>query len=75
MKIVIFDGGGSHVANAPDGTLRWNIYRGDGREDVADVQMYEYRELSTHKFAYVALFREVHKSEITEAILNYGYDV
>lgn len=75
MKIVIFDGGGSHVFNAPDSTLRCNIYRGDGEWDVADVQKHEYHELSTHKFAYVALFREVCEGEITEAILNHGYDV
>lgn len=75
MKIVIFDGGGSHIVDAPDGTLKWSIYRGDGKQDVADVQMYEYQELSTHKFAYVALFREAYKGEITEAILNHGYDV
>ncbi|UCQ42980.1 hypothetical protein [Edwardsiella piscicida] len=75
MRIVIFDGSGSHVVNAPDGTLRWNVYRGDEKQDVADVLMYEYKELSTHKFAYVALFREVSKVEITQAILNHGYNV
>lgn len=75
MKIVIFDGGGSHVVDAPDGTLQWSIYRGGGKQDVADVQKCEYKELSTHKFAYVALFREVHKIEITKAIVKHGYDV
>lgn len=75
MKIIIFEGGGSQVVNAPDGTLQWHIYKGDGKEDVADVQMYEYKELSTHKFAYFALFREAYKGEITEAILKHGYDV
>ncbi len=75
MKIVIFDNGGSHVVNAPDGTLQWSIYRGDGNEDVVDVQMYEYHELSTHKFAYFAFFREACEVEIAEAIFNHGYYV
>lgn len=75
MNIVVFNGGGSHVVSAPDGTLQWRIYKSDGKEEIADVKMYEYRELSTHKFAYVALFRDVYKGEITEAILKYGYDV
>ncbi|HGE8301188.1 TPA: hypothetical protein ACGD5C_001504 [Serratia marcescens] len=75
MKIVIFSGEGSHVVNAPDGTLRWHIMDSDGKESVRDVQMYEYQELSTHKFAYVALFREVNKGEITDAIIKHGYDV
>lgn len=75
MEIVVFTEGGSHVVTAPDGTLQWHTYKGDGKEDVADVKMYEYRETSTHKFAYVASFREVYEGEITEAILKYGYDV
>ncbi|EHM0714233.1 hypothetical protein JDT53_12630 [Escherichia coli] len=75
MEIVVFTDGGSHVVTAPDGTLQWQIYKGDGKEDVAEVKMFEYRELSIHKFAYVALFREAYQGEITEAILKYGYDV
>lgn len=75
MRIVIFDGPIGYVVDAPEGTLKWNIYRGGRETDSADVKVYEYKGLSTHKFAYVALFREVYKSEITEAILNHGYDV
>ena len=75
MEIVVFTGSGSHVVTAPDGTLQWHTYKGDGKKDVAEVKMFEYRELSIHKFAYFALFREVHQGEITEAILKYGYDV
>lgn len=75
MKIVIFDSDGSHVVNAPDGTLQWHIYKGDGKEEITDVKIYEYRELSKHKFAYVALFRDAPEGEMAEAILSHGYDV
>ncbi|MFA3778544.1 hypothetical protein [Yersinia sp. 1652 StPb PI] len=75
MKIVIFSGGVSKVVNAPDGTLKWHMIGDDGLEDAVDVQMWEHRELSVHKFAYFALFCQVGKSQITEAIIKHGYDV
>lgn len=74
MKIVIFSGGGSHTANAPDGTLRWHMSNPDGSESVSEVKMYEYRQHPIHKLVYVALFREVYKGEIAEAAVRHGFD-
>lgn len=75
MKIVIFSDNGSSVANADDGTRDWYILNSDGTKQCAAVMMHEYRELSVHKFAYIASFRDVSQDEIRSAIMRHGYDV
>ncbi|HGD7755421.1 TPA: hypothetical protein ACI7AO_005025 [Escherichia coli] len=75
MKIVIFSDNGSSVVNADDGTMDWYILNPDGTKQCAAVMMHEYRELSVHKFAYIARFRDVSQEEIRSAIMRHGYDV
>lgn len=47
----------------------------DGMVSQSPVEMYVYRELSAHKFAYIAKFRDVSSAEINEAVVKHGYDV
>ncbi|EAU6967851.1 hypothetical protein ABDJ74_004691 [Salmonella enterica] len=75
MKIVIFSDNGSSVVNTDDGTMDWYILNSDGTKQCAAVMMHEYRELSVHKFAYIASFRDVSQEEIRSAIMRHGYDV
>lgn len=75
MKIVIFTDDGMQDIEAPDGTLRWSVINHDGSELEAPVDMYVYRELSIHKFAYIVKFRHVTQDEIDGAVIQYGYDV
>ena len=75
MKIVVFSDNGDHVVDAEDGTLRWDMMNSDGTVSQSPVEMYVYRELSAHKFAYIAKFRDVSSAEINEAVVKHGYDV
>ncbi|RWU00781.1 hypothetical protein DN602_08165 [Raoultella ornithinolytica] len=75
MKIVVFSDEGKHVVNTEDGTLWWNMMNSDGSASQKPVEMYVYRELSVHKFAYIAKFRDVSSAEINEAVIKYGYSV
>ncbi|GAB7400235.1 hypothetical protein OUHCRE2_36930 [Enterobacter asburiae] len=70
MKIVIFSDNGSSVVNTDDGTMDWYILNSDGTKQCAAVMMHEYRELSVHKFAYIASFRDVSQEEIRSAIMR-----
>jgi hypothetical protein len=75
MKIVVFLDDGIHLVDAEDGTLHWNVMNSDGSCSQRPVEMYVYRELSVHKFAYIAKFRDASSAEINEAVVKHGYDV
>lgn len=75
MKITIFSDDHVQSVDAPDGTLSWTMLNSDGSKSEAKVEMYEYRELSVHKFCYIARFREVEISEMRRAAIKHGYDV
>ncbi|HHU7428665.1 TPA: hypothetical protein ACUKYG_000354 [Escherichia coli] len=75
MKITIFTEDHVQSVDADDGTLSWIMLNPDGSKSEAKVEMYEYRELSVHKFCYIARFREVEISEMRRAAIKHGYDV
>ncbi len=75
MKITIFADDYSQTVDAPDGILSWTMINPDGTKSERNVEIYEYRELSVHKFCYVALFRKADINELRNAAFKYGYDV
>lgn len=75
MKIVVFDENGSHTAQTEDGTLSWSQLDSNGCKSVSNIQMFEYKELSLHKFIYTASFRPIQKDELITAIIENGYSV
>lgn len=75
MKIVVFTDEKSYVVNAPDGTLSWKVKNSDDSISEVPVKMYVYRELSVHKFAYIAQFIDVGSDDINNAVIQHGYNV